>query len=64
MFGGVVSAVTCWTVLLFPGGCFDRGWSLYYDWALASHVAEYDSIVYMSICNIYLRYNNNIGTSM
>ena len=40
-------------------------WPLYCDWALASHVVEYASIVFVYICNIYLRYNNkNIGTSM
>ena len=54
--------MTCETVLLFTGGCFDRGQPLYYDWALASHVVENDSIVFGYMQHI--RYNNNIGTSM
>jgi len=57
---GFVSAVPCW--------CYGRDgsgntWLLYYDWALASHVVEYVSIV-LDIYNIYLRCNNNNSTSM
>ena len=39
-------------------------WPLYCDWALASHVVEYASIIFEYMQHYYIRYYNNIGTNV